>query len=119
MITEPLIWTYIVQLTSALRTIHAKDLAYRQMFPTNILVSGKSRYYFTNPEIEKKLLFYSYYLFYNHFINIINYYFSIRLNYPSISDMLTGSIEETVRYQQEDLIHLGRVKITFVYLHIY
>ena len=42
-INEPLIWTYVVQLTAALRTIHMKDLAYRQMYPTNILVSGRSR----------------------------------------------------------------------------
>lgn len=42
-INEPLIWTYIVQLTAALRALHSKDLAYRQMYPTNILISGKSR----------------------------------------------------------------------------
>jgi hypothetical protein len=73
---EPLIWTYVVQLTAALRTLHTNDLAYRQMYPTNILVSGRSR---------------------------------IRLNYPAISDILSGEANEVIRFQQEDLVHLGRV----------
>ncbi|CBY40934.1 unnamed protein product, partial [Oikopleura dioica] len=42
-VTEPVVWNYIVQLTSALRTIHSSNLAYRQLFPTNILVTGKAR----------------------------------------------------------------------------
>lgn len=75
-INEPLIWTYIVQLTAALRALHSKDLAYRQMYPTNILISGKSR---------------------------------LRLNYPAVSDILSGNAEDVLRCQQEDLIHLGRV----------
>ena len=35
--------------------------------------------------------------------------FRLRLNYPAVSDILSGNSEELLRYQQEDLIHLGRV----------
>lgn len=42
-VTEPVVWNYIVQLTSAIRTIHSSNLAYRQLFPTNIIVTGKAR----------------------------------------------------------------------------
>ncbi|XP_074649984.1 PAN2-PAN3 deadenylation complex subunit pan3-like [Tubulanus polymorphus] len=43
LLPESLIWNYIVQLTSALRTIHAAGLACRVMDPTKILLQGKSR----------------------------------------------------------------------------
>ncbi|XP_038055526.1 PAN2-PAN3 deadenylation complex subunit pan3-like isoform X2 [Patiria miniata] len=43
LLPESLIWTYVVQLSSALRTIHAAGLACRVMDPTKILVTGKSR----------------------------------------------------------------------------
>ena len=37
--------------------------------------------------------------------------FRLRLNYPAISDILSGNAEDVLRCQQEDLIHLGRVRI--------
>ncbi|XP_039212816.1 PAN2-PAN3 deadenylation complex subunit PAN3 isoform X2 [Crotalus tigris] len=43
LLPESLIWAYIVQLTSALRTIHTAGLACRVMDPTKILVTGKTR----------------------------------------------------------------------------
>ena len=44
LLPESLIWAYIVQLTSSLRTIHAHGLACRVMDPTKILLTDKSRY---------------------------------------------------------------------------
>ena len=41
--------------------------------------------------------------------------FRLRLNYPAISDILSGNAEDVLRCQQEDLIHLGRV---WVNLHL-
>lgn len=41
--TESLIWTYIVQLTSALRQIHTMGLAYRAMDLTKIIKTGQNR----------------------------------------------------------------------------
>lgn len=41
---ESLIWTYVVQLSSALRSIHAAGMAARTMDPSKILVVGKSKY---------------------------------------------------------------------------
>ena len=43
LLPESLIWSYVVQLTSALRTIHAHGLACRVMDPTKILLTDKSR----------------------------------------------------------------------------
>nr|XP_025964671.1 PAN2-PAN3 deadenylation complex subunit PAN3 isoform X3 [Dromaius novaehollandiae] len=43
LLPESLIWAYIVQLSSALRTIHTAGLACRVMDPTKILVTGKTR----------------------------------------------------------------------------
>jgi PAB-dependent poly(A)-specific ribonuclease subunit 3 len=42
-VTEEILWSYIVQITSALRTIHASGLAFRMLDPTKILVTGKNR----------------------------------------------------------------------------
>ena len=41
---EGLIWSYIVQLSSVLRTIHAHGLACRVMDPTKILLIDKTRF---------------------------------------------------------------------------
>ena len=43
LLSESVIWSYIVQLSSALRTIHALGLAARIMDPTKILLTDKSR----------------------------------------------------------------------------
>ncbi|NP_001406715.1 PAN2-PAN3 deadenylation complex subunit Pan3 isoform 7 [Mus musculus] len=43
LLPESLIWAYIVQLSSALRTIHTAGLACRVMDPTKILITSKTR----------------------------------------------------------------------------
>ncbi|XP_022237229.1 PAB-dependent poly(A)-specific ribonuclease subunit PAN3-like isoform X2 [Limulus polyphemus] len=43
LLPESQIWAYVVQLSSALRTIHAAGLACRAFEPTKILITGKSR----------------------------------------------------------------------------
>ncbi|XP_064482254.1 PAN2-PAN3 deadenylation complex subunit Pan3-like isoform X2 [Ornithodoros turicata] len=43
LLPESLIWAFVVQLSSVLRTIHAAGLACRSFEPTKILVTGKSR----------------------------------------------------------------------------
>ncbi|KAF7281027.1 poly(A) specific ribonuclease subunit PAN3 [Rhynchophorus ferrugineus] len=40
---EPLIWSYIIQLTSALRLIHSSTLACRSLDPTKIILTSKNR----------------------------------------------------------------------------
>jgi PAB-dependent poly(A)-specific ribonuclease subunit 3 len=42
-VTEPVLWSYIVQIASALKTIHASDLAARVLDPSKVLVTGKNR----------------------------------------------------------------------------
>ena len=41
---ECLLWSYVVQLSSALRSIHSCGLAARTMDPSKILVVGQSKY---------------------------------------------------------------------------
>ncbi|XP_078459104.1 PAN2-PAN3 deadenylation complex subunit PAN3 isoform X1 [Lampetra planeri] len=43
LLPESLIWAYVVQLSSALRTVHSAGLACRVMHPSKILVGGKTR----------------------------------------------------------------------------
>ncbi|KAF7213893.1 PAN2-PAN3 deadenylation complex subunit PAN3 isoform X1 [Nothobranchius furzeri] len=43
LLPESLIWAYIVQLSSALRSIHTAGLACRVMDPSKILITGKTR----------------------------------------------------------------------------
>ncbi|KAF0440403.1 pab-dependent polya-specific ribonuclease subunit pan3 [Gigaspora margarita] len=42
-IPETVLWSYIVQLASAIKTIHASNLAARMIEPTKILLTGKNR----------------------------------------------------------------------------
>lgn len=42
-VPEPVLWGYLVQLTSALRAIHGNNLAARLITPTKIIVSSKNR----------------------------------------------------------------------------
>ncbi|XP_066590957.1 PAN2-PAN3 deadenylation complex subunit pan3 [Prorops nasuta] len=43
MLPESLIWSYIIQLTAALRVIHAAGLAYRCLDPTKVLLTSRTR----------------------------------------------------------------------------
>lgn len=42
-VPEPTLWSYIVQLASALKTIHSHGLAARTINPTKVLLTGKNR----------------------------------------------------------------------------
>eukprot|EP00048_Salpingoeca_helianthica_P022232 m.17145 g.17145 ORF g.17145 m.17145 type:complete len:527 (+) comp7052_c0_seq1:1235-2815(+) len=42
-ITEPLLWSFVIQLTAALRAIHAAGLACRVLDPSKVLVQGTNR----------------------------------------------------------------------------
>jgi len=82
MISESVLWTYIVQLTSALRQIHTLGLAYRAMDLTKIIKSGPSRVRLSSIGIKDLLA-------------------------GSQEDM-----QNLNRYQQEDLISLGHVLLS-------
>ncbi|XP_015114391.1 PAN2-PAN3 deadenylation complex subunit PAN3 [Diachasma alloeum] len=43
MLPESVIWSYIIQLTAALRVIHAGGVAYRCLDPTKVLLTSRSR----------------------------------------------------------------------------
>ena len=80
---ESLVWNYVIQLTSALRSIHAANLASRTLDPTKILVTGKSRLMLNCGGILDVLSFDS---------------------NPGMS-----ASAAVAHYQQEDLVSLGKV----------
>ncbi|XP_072171450.1 PAN2-PAN3 deadenylation complex subunit pan3-like, partial [Diadema setosum] len=82
LLPEGLIWTYIVQLSSALRAIHTAGLACRVMDPTKILILNKSRLR----------------------VNCVGIFDVLTFD-PSQSNPLAM----ISHYQQEDLISLGKV----------
>ena len=43
MLPENLLWAYIIQLSSVIRTIHTAGLAVRSLDPTKILVTSRNR----------------------------------------------------------------------------
>lgn len=51
---ERLIWSYIIQLSSALRTVHASGLACRVIDPSKILLIGNSRWAFVCKPISRR-----------------------------------------------------------------
>eukprot|EP00053_Salpingoeca_punica_P015251 m.140121 g.140121 ORF g.140121 m.140121 type:complete len:615 (-) comp16664_c0_seq2:177-2021(-) len=78
-IPEQLLWTYIIQMTSALRTIHSLNLACRVFEPSKILVSGHSRILLSSTCIIDVLQFDA------------------------------GQAMNMTLYQQEDLVNLGKI----------
>jgi len=82
LLPESLIWTYVVQLTSALRHIHTAGLACRTLDPTKILVINKTR-----------LL-----------LNCCGMFDVLTFD-PTASNPMAAM----AHYQQEDLIALGKV----------
>jgi len=82
MLPEPLIWTYVVQLTSALRTIHQGGLACRTLDPSKILVTSRAR-----------LL-----------LNCCGMFDVLTFD-PTASNPMAAM----AHYQQEDLIALGKI----------
>ncbi len=84
LLAESLIWTYVIQLTSALRHIHSSALACRTLDPTKILVVSKSR-----------LL-----------LNCGGIFDVITFDPTAAAATNTSNMSH---YQQEDLISLGKI----------
>ncbi|KAG2456673.1 PAN3 protein, partial [Polypterus senegalus] len=82
LLPESLIWAYIVQLSSALRTIHTAGLACRVMDPTKILITGKTRLRVNCVGICDVLTF---------------------------DNSQTNPLAMMAQYQQADLISLGKI----------
>jgi len=82
LLPESVIWNYIIQLTSALRYIHAAGLACRTLDPTKILVLGKHR-----------LL-----------VNCGGIFDVLTFDPNSSNPMAAMAV-----YQQEDLVSLGKI----------
>ncbi|MGH0185281.1 UNVERIFIED_CONTAM: hypothetical protein FKN15_017657 [Acipenser sinensis] len=82
LLPESLIWAYIVQLSSALRSIHTAGLACRVMDPTKILITGKTRLRVNCVGIFDVLTF---------------------------DNSQTNPLALMAQYQQADLISLGKV----------
>lgn len=81
LLPESMIWAYVVQLSSALRAIHAAGLAFRTMDPSKILIYSKSRIRLNCVGILDVLTF----------------------------DSQGNPLAAIQHYQQEDLVYLGKV----------
>ena len=100
LLPESLIWTYVIQMTSALRHIHSAGLACRTLDPTKILIINKTRLLLNCCGIFDVLTF-----------------------DPTSSNPMAAM----AHYQQEDLIALGkmvlgmflRFKTIFFILHFW
>jgi PAB-dependent poly(A)-specific ribonuclease subunit 3 len=94
-VPEPVLWSYICQLISALRAIHSAGLACKVIVPSKILLTGKNKY-------ENFLGNFTYYLF------------RIRVNCVGVQDVVNFDGNKNVpHYQHEDLIALGTLPITY------
>jgi len=82
LLPESLIWTYVVQLTAALRHIHTAGLACRTLDPTKILVINKTRV----------------------LLNCCGMFDVLTFD-PTASNPMAAM----AHYQQEDLISLGKI----------
>ena len=82
LLTESLIWTYVIQLTAGLRHIHSSGLACRTLDPTKILVVNKTRLLLNCGGIFDVITF-----------------------DPSASNPMAAM----AHYQQEDLVSLGKI----------
>ena len=82
LLPESLIWTYVIQMTSALRHIHSAGLACRTLDPTKILIINKTRLLLNCCGIFDVLTF-----------------------DPTSSNPMAAM----AHYQQEDLIALGKM----------
>ncbi|KAK7068916.1 PAB-dependent poly(A)-specific ribonuclease subunit 3 [Halocaridina rubra] len=85
LLSEPILWTYIIQLTGALRAIHTQGLACRTLDPSKIILTdGKTRIRINCCGI----------------IDVLNFD-------PNASNPLANMPQ----YQQEDLMNLGKLMI--------
>jgi PAB-dependent poly(A)-specific ribonuclease subunit 3 len=92
LLAESLIWTYVIQLTSALRHIHSSALACRTLDPTKILVTSKSRLLLNCGGIFDVITF---------------------------DPTATNNSSTMSHYQQEDLISLGKIVLGKNYFIIF
>ncbi|KAF0298845.1 PAN2-PAN3 deadenylation complex subunit PAN3 [Amphibalanus amphitrite] len=89
LIPEPLIWSYVIQLTGALRQVHSSGLACRVLDPSKILVTGE----YASPGGSDRL----------------------HINCCGVLDVLlfdnnaTNPLAMVPHYQQEDLVSLGKL----------
>lgn len=80
-VPEPLLWSYIIQITSALRAVHANGIAARIVHPSKVLISGRNRIRLSSACV----------------LDVLQY---------AEGQMSPAAISH---YQQEDLLALGRL----------
>ena len=97
MIPERVIWTYVVQISSAIKQVHEARLAVRTIDATKILVTGQNRFvglFPSAPWILKKK----------------NLNSSVRIGSCGLIDVLMYDTPQDVSLlQQEDLVMFGRL----------
>lgn len=105
MLAESMLWSYIIELCSALRSVHSAGLAVRAMDPSKVLLTSRGRlrlcgggifdvltYDTTNSTYSAMVSHYQVQLYFD-FVNLLIFFF------------ITSSIFE----KQEDLLALGKL----------
>ncbi|KAK0180806.1 hypothetical protein PV327_003151 [Microctonus hyperodae] len=82
MLPENVIWSYIIQLTAALRVIHSGGVAYRCLDPTKVLLTSRTRLRLSCAAVPDVVTF---------------------------DGNATNPLSLILHYQQEDLISLGKL----------
>lgn len=105
LLPEPLIWSYIIQLSSVVRVIHSQGMACRSLHPSKIILTSgllKDPNYISLPQLQQQL----------------RQQPRLRLSACAVVDVLTHeptSIKEDrakilmAQYQQDDLLALGKL----------
>ncbi|KAG9310982.1 hypothetical protein JVU11DRAFT_8860 [Chiua virens] len=97
-IPEATLWSYIIQIASAIRATHEAGLAVRMLDPTKILVTGKNRYFFSRFTLRLLLL---------------TRHVRLRISSCGIVDVLMYDTRQDIALvQQEDLVMFGRLLFT-------
>jgi len=113
-IQERILWSYLIQLTSALKKIHSAGLAARLIDPTKILVTGKNRFVnrhdnqscecVGHDQIDLTIMIYH---------RAYDDWDRLRMNCCGIMDMLTFDTAPNIGHlQQDDILNLGQLMMT-------
>lgn len=94
MIPERVIWTYVVQISSAIKQVHEARLAVRTIDATKILVTGQNRFV----------------VCFFRFLSFLNLNSSVRIGSCGLIDVLMHDTPQDISLlQQEDLLMFGRL----------
>eukprot|EP00116_Pleurobrachia_bachei_P003692 sb/3463954/ len=86
---ESLLWNFIIQLTAAIRTLHAQKLSCRVIYPSKIMLTGRNRLRVNC-------------------VGVLDMLVSVP---PGVTDEKSYNIQQTYMHQQKDIVDLGKLVV--------